>query len=205
MAIRSSLGEASSPGRIFYGWLKGRFYYLMAKTKEQKKQETEEFSERIKKAKIILFTSFAQYPEKGLNVSSMRELRKNLQTANAEFVVIKKTLARRAMGQVFPAITIEPNKMEGAVGFVIGYEDPVPPAKVVRIFAKERRMPRMLGGIIDARLLSAPEVMEVAALPGRKELMAKFLGVTVSPLVNLQNVLQANIRMLVNTLQQIKR
>ncbi len=70
------------------------------KSKQQKKEELSELKDKLAKAKIIVFSSFARGGEKGLNVSNMRELKRGLKTFDSEYLVEKKTLLNKALTQL---------------------------------------------------------------------------------------------------------
>jgi len=61
------------------------------KSKEQKKKELAGLKDKLAKSKITIFTTFAREGEKGLAVSGMRGLKKDLRAADSEYVVGKKT------------------------------------------------------------------------------------------------------------------
>jgi large subunit ribosomal protein L7/L12 len=62
----------------------------------------------------------------------MTELRKQLRAAKAEYTVMKNTLAARATdGTALAGLKAH---FKGPLGVVIGYDDPVLPAKILRDF-----------------------------------------------------------------------
>src|ERR671918_1279367 len=95
--------------------------------KTEKSQLVSELSDKIKGAKALYYTDFT-----GLNVKRMTELRRRLRRAGVEYVVIKNTLALRAVNESGLAGT----RLRGPTGVVIG-KDPVAAAKVLADFAKE--------------------------------------------------------------------
>ena len=60
----------------------------------EKQQLVDELSEKIKGAQALYFTDFT-----GLNVKRMTDLRRRLRKAGVEYVVIKNTLALRAVNE----------------------------------------------------------------------------------------------------------
>ena len=51
-------------------------------------------------------------------------------------------------------------------------------------FAKEHEKPVVKAGIIGTRLYSMEEVLQLAELPGREELLSQVLGTVTAPLSN---------------------
>src|SRR3954464_14981657 len=93
----------------------------------EKEQLVNELKEKIEGAKSLYYTDFT-----GLNVKRMTDLRRRLSKAGVEYVVIKNTLALRAVNES----GLVGEKLKGPTGLVIG-ADPVAAAKVVTDFAKE--------------------------------------------------------------------
>src|ERR687893_3033461 len=95
--------------------------------KTEKQQLVTELREKIKGARALYYTDFT-----GLNVKRMTELRRRLRKAGVEYVVIKNTLALRAVNE--SGLTAQ--RLRGPTGIVVG-NDPVAGAKVLTDFAKE--------------------------------------------------------------------
>src|SRR5256714_7500077 len=86
-----------------------------------------ELSTKLKGATSLYYTDFT-----GLNVKRMTELRRRLKKAGVEYVVIKNTLALRAVNDS----GLVGEKLRGPTGLVVG-RDPVAAAKVLTDFARE--------------------------------------------------------------------
>jgi large subunit ribosomal protein L10 len=56
------------------------------------------------------------------------------------------------------------------------------PARAIVSFAKAHTRPVIKAGIIGERLYSMEEVLQLAALPGREEMLGQVLGTIVAPL-----------------------
>ena len=63
----------------------------------EKEQLVAELKDKIEGAKALYYTDFT-----GLNVKRMTELRRRLRKADVEYVVIKNTLALRAVNESWP-------------------------------------------------------------------------------------------------------
>src|SRR5450830_1206183 len=92
-----------------------------------KEQLVVELKEKIEGAKALYYTDFT-----GLNVKRMTELRRRLKRANVEYVVIKNTLALRAVNES----GLVGERLKGPTGLVVG-KDPVAAARVLTEFARE--------------------------------------------------------------------
>src|SRR3954464_15009275 len=97
--------------------------------KEKKQATVDELHSKLGAAKSFYMTDFS-----GLTVKKVTELRSRLRKAGVEYVVVKNTLAERALeGLDLPSNTAEFFKGPTAVAF--GVEDAVAPAKVLVDFA----------------------------------------------------------------------
>ena len=177
----------------------------MAKTRQRKQEELTNFSKKLKDAKVVLFTSFADQNKKGVDVSNMRKLKKGLRALDSEYIVIKKTLAKKAFDEVFPGSNVETKKLSGSVGYVLGFKDQVAPAQFIYKFLRQNDLLEILGAMIDGKVLSGGDAVAFAKLPNREVLLAQLLGAIKSPIQDLHTVLQANLKNLVLILSNIKK
>src|SRR5829696_1575306 len=115
--------------------------------KRSEKQElVNELSQKIKGAQALYYTDFT-----GLNVKRMTDLRRRLRKAGVEYVVIKNTLALRAVNES----GLVGERLRGPTGIVVA-TDPVAGAKVLTDFAKENdSRPAVKGGMFDGRAIDA--------------------------------------------------
>ncbi len=135
--------------------------------KTEKDQLVSELRTRIGDAKALYFTDFT-----GLNVKRMTELRRRLRRAGVEYVVIKNTLALRAVNE--SGLTGE--RLRGPTGVVLA-SDPITAAKVLVDFAKEHdQRPAMKGGIYEGAPIDEAGLRKIASLPTRTEALSQFAG-----------------------------
>src|SRR6059058_6121572 len=121
-----------------------------------KEQLVVELKDKIGGAQALYYTDFT-----GLNVKRMTELRRRLRKANVEYVVIKNTLALRAVNES----GLVGERLKGPTGLVVA-KDPVGAAKVITDFAKENEQrPSVKGGMLDGRSVDAAQVKRLAAMP----------------------------------------
>jgi large subunit ribosomal protein L10 len=165
--------------------------------KQEKQQVVSDLRDKFSKAKIALLADY-----RGLTVIEMTEVRKKLREADVEFRVIKNNLAKIATeGTDLEAMR---DHYEGPTVMALSYEDVVAPAKVLSQAVKEYKHLEIRSGIMGGNLLSKEEIMRIASLPSRDELLGMFLRVIQGPLSNLHSVLQAPLRNLVNALHALK-
>ena len=136
---------------------------------EIKKEEVSKLAEEFKTAKIILLTDY-----RGISVSDVTSLRNDLRNANAEYRVIKNNITKRALDTNGESGLDE--LLEGPTAVVIGQEDYLEPAKAIYNFTKTHDFYKIKGGIIEGKVMTADEIITLAKLPSRQELLAKLAG-----------------------------
>src|SRR4029079_7821374 len=106
----------------------------------EKEQLVVELKEKMKGAAALYYTDFT-----GLNVKRMTDLRRKLRKAGVEYVVIKNSLALRAVNESgLPGTTLK-----GQTGVAIA-TDAIAAARVLTDFAKENEQrPSVKGGVYE--------------------------------------------------------
>ena len=139
----------------------------------EKEQLVTELKEKIGGAQALYYTDFT-----GLNVKRMTELRRRLRKANVEYVVIKNTLALRAVNES----GLVGARLKGPTGLVMA-KDAVGAAKVLSDFAKENdAKPTVKGGMLEGASIDAAQVKRLAAMPSREQMLAELGAGLQSPL-----------------------
>ena len=170
----------------------------MNSVQEKKQAVVDELNGKLKKASAFYLADFT-----GLNVKRVTELRNRLRKAGVEYVVVKNTLAERALADLdLPDIG---EHFKGPTALVIGQGDAVTAAKVLADFAKENDdKPAIKAGIVDRRAVNRDEVSRLAKLPPREQLLAELAGCLESPLAQFAAVLDAKLNEFVGLLEALK-
>ncbi len=146
--------------------------------KEEKATAIGELTEKFGRARLAILTECA-----GMPVNQMTELRRQLRGAKAEYCVIKNTLAVRASAGTILA-DAKPH-FKGPTGLVIGYDDPVLPAKILRDFIlaeKRSEKIKITVGVLEGKLVQPAELAAIAQLPKREVLIAMLLSAMQGPI-----------------------
>ncbi len=168
----------------------------MALTKTQKEKIVEELTEDLKKQKSLVFVSVS-----GLKVKDISGLRRKIKEVDGKLKVAKKTLIKIAFEK---AKLKAPEDLTGEVALVYGFENEFLPIKRIFDFSKEKENLKILAGIFEGKIINKDEVIAIAELPGREELLSRLVRGIASPLSGLVSVLQGNLRSLVYVLSAIK-
>jgi large subunit ribosomal protein L10 len=154
-----------------------------------------DLSGRMRGAQALYYTDFT-----GLNVKNMTELRRRLRKAGVEYVVIKNSLASRAVLDV----GLGSVRLKGPTGVVIG-KDPVVAAKVLADFAKEfEERPAVKGGLLDGVAIGADQVKKLASLPSRTEMLSQLAAGLQSPLAAFAGALNGLLYTFAGALEALK-
>jgi large subunit ribosomal protein L10 len=160
--------------------------------KPEKDKLVAELKEKLNGAKALYYTDFT-----GLNVKRMTDLRRKLRKANVEYVVIKNTLALRAVNEAGLVGT----KLKGQTGLVIA-KDAVAAAKVLADFAKENdARPAVKGGLLEGKALNVDQVKKLASMPSREQMLAELGAGLQSPMAAFVGALSGLMYMMVGALE----
>ena len=163
--------------------------------KPEKDRLVAELKEKLNGAKALYYTDFT-----GLNVKRMTELRRRLRRANVEYVVIKNTLALRAVNESGLVAT----RLKGQTGLVIA-RDAVAAAKVLADFAKENdQRPAVKGGLLEGKALNEAQVKKLATMPSREQMLAELGGGLQAPMAAFVGALNGLLYMFAGALEGLR-
>jgi large subunit ribosomal protein L7/L12 len=168
--------------------------------KDEKSTAVAELMETFGRARLAIVTESA-----GLSVNQVTELRKQLRSAKAEYMVVKNTLAVRAAGgTILSGVT---TYLKGPTGLVIGYDDPVLPAKILRDFIlaeKREQKIKITIGVLEGKVVQPAELAAVAKLPKKEVLIAMLLSAMQGPARGLVYTLSAVLSKFVRVIAAIQ-
>ena len=161
----------------------------------EKEQLVTELRDKLTNAQSLYYTDFT-----GLNVKRMTELRRRLKRAGVEYVVIKNTLALRAVNES----GLVGSKLSGPTGLVVG-KDPVAAARVLTEFAKEfEDKPAMKGGMLQGKAIDNAQLKRMASLPSREQMLADLAASMQSPMAAFLGALSGPLYMFAGALDALK-
>jgi large subunit ribosomal protein L10 len=130
----------------------------------------------------------------------MTELRRRLRKAGVEYVVIKNTLALRAINEG----GLTGVRLRGPTGVVVT-RDPVVAAKLLSDFAKENdQKPAVKGGLLDGVIIDQAQVKKLASMPSREQMLAELGAGLRSPMAAFVGALNGMMYMMVGALEALR-
>jgi large subunit ribosomal protein L10 len=163
--------------------------------KSEKEQLVSELAQKLRSATALYYTDFT-----GLNVKRMTDLRRRLRRSGVEYVVIKNTLALRAVNES----GLMSERLRGPTGLVLA-RDPVTAAKLLSDFAKENdAKPTVKGGLLDGRALDSAQVKQLATMPSREQMLAELGAGLQSPMAAFVGALNGLLYMFAGALEALR-
>ncbi len=157
----------------------------MNRTKAQKQEMVSTLATQVAKSPTIYVTDFT-----GLNVAHITDLRRRLRAVGVEYVVVKNTLARRALSEQ----QLKEGGLEaflaGPTALVLAGADPVGAAKVLTDF--------------EGKPVTQAQVKSLAALPSKMQLLAQLGGALQAPMAGFLGVLNGLLYSMVGALEALK-
>ena len=163
--------------------------------REEKEKLVTELSQKLNSAQSLYYTDFT-----GLNVKRMTDLRRRLKKAGVEYVVIKNTLALRAVNES----GLVADTLKGPTGLVVA-KDPVSAAKVLSDFAKENEdRPAVKGGLLSGKKIDNAQLKRLASLPSREQMLADLGAGMQSPMAAFVGALNGLLYMFAGALEGLR-
>jgi len=161
----------------------------------EKEQLVTELKDKLTNSQSLYYTDFT-----GLNVKRMTELRRRLKRVGVDYVVIKNTLALRAVNES----GLVGETLKGPTGLVVG-KDPVAAARVLTEFAKEfEDKPAMKGGMLQGKAINNAQLKRMASLPSREQMLADLAAGMQSPMAAFAGALNGLFYMFAGALDALK-
>ena len=161
-----------------------------------------DLKERLQDAKAIVLVDY-----KGINIEEVNQLRNRFRTEQVDYLVQKNTLVKIALHDI--GITDLDDYLVGPTALAICKNDEIAPARVIVKFLKEimedKEFPKFKAGFVSGSFLDANQMLALAKLPSRDELLARLLGSAQAPLSRFVGVTQGIIRKFVYAVDAVAK
>jgi large subunit ribosomal protein L10 len=159
----------------------------------EKKSIAAELETRISGSAYMILTDYI-----GMDMPQTDELKKSLRENDAFFNVVNNRLLNRALnGEVSELL-------KGQTAMIYGSGDVVEVAKVIKNFSAANEKPAIKGGLLENKVITGDQVIELAKLPSKDVLRAQLLGTLQAPCTQLVGVLDQKVTSLVYVLDAVK-
>ena len=157
---------------------------MSVEAQAQKQIIIDEIKEKLERAQSAVVVDYI-----GTTVAEADAMRKKLREANVDYTVYKNTLVKRAIaGTKYEELA---QVLDGPSAFALSYDDATAPARVLDGVMKEYKKMAFKAGVVEGVYYDAKGIEAIAAIPGRDELIAKFMGSIQSPVSKLVRTFQA--------------
>ena len=157
---------------------------MSVEAQAQKQIIIDEIKEKLEKAQSAEVIDYI-----GITVAEADAMRKKLREANVDYTVYKNTLVKRAIeGTKYEELA---QVLDGPSAFALSYEDATAPARVIDEVMKDYKKMSFKAGVVEGVYYDAEGIEAIAAIPGRDQLIAKFMGSVQSPVSKLVRTFQA--------------
>lgn len=167
----------------------------MTITKQRKSEILADVEKKFEGAKSVVFSGYS-----GITVKDFSKVRRALREKKVGCKIAKKTLIKIA-AKKHGYNDIPDDLMDGPVAALFSYGDEISGAKVIAEMSKKYEALKLLGGLMEGKILSREEVVALSKLASREELLAKMLGSLNAPASGVANSLAGVARKLVYALE----
>lgn len=157
---------------------------MSVEVKLKKQKVIDEIKGKLDGAKAVVVVDFM-----GITVSEADTIRKRLREENVDYTVYKNTLVKRAIeGTEFAGLA---DVLGGPSAIAISKDEATAPARILNVAMKEYKKMEFKAGVIEGQFMDKNAIIELADIPSREALIAKFMGSIQSPVSKLVRTIQA--------------
>ena len=157
---------------------------MSVEAKQAKQVIIDEIKEKLDGAQSAVVIDYM-----GTTVAQADAMRKKLREANVDYTVYKNTLIKRAIeGTEFAPLA---EVLDGPSAIAISKEDATAPARVLKEVIDEFKKMEFKAGVVEGTFFNQDGIQEIASIPSRDVLIAKFMGSIQSPVSKAVRTFQA--------------
>lgn len=161
----------------------------MALTKDKKQQVVEEVADLLSDSKLTVVAAY-----QGTTVKALQQLRRDARNDSTAVKVVKNRLVIKAIEKNEALKDVDTSALKGQLLYAFNATDEVAPAKVLAEFAKTNPTLQFVGAIsVDGKFMSAEEVIALATLPSKTQLIAGIINTLNGPVNGVMSGLGGNL------------
>jgi large subunit ribosomal protein L10 len=139
----------------------------------------------------------------GVSSPDMSTLRKSLKSSGSDLLVVKNSIARRAMKELGLEGLIP--SIQSPCGMIFFKTEPVDASRILCAFRKEHEKLVLEGGLLQDKLLTLKDIEVMSTLPSKDVLRGKVVVALNGPIAKFVIVLNGTLKKLVVCLDQIRQ
>jgi large subunit ribosomal protein L10 len=167
-------------------------------TRTEKVERVEVLAKKLSACKGVYLTDFT-----GMDVDTVSLLRRKLKEVDAEYFVVKNTLARLAVKQ--EGLDLLLPHFDGPTGLAIASKDDLSPARILAAFKKEHETPRIKLAFVEGSIFEEKQIGVLASLPAKDVLFGQVAGALRRPMFVFAFYLQTAMRQLLAGLDSLAK
>lgn len=171
-------------GAFFYAPINHHGGVTVSKVREAKEQVVQEIEDKLKSSMSVVVVDY-----RGLKVSEMTELRKELRANEVDFKVYKNSFSRRAADNA--GLTELNEFLTGPNAIAFCESDVIVAAKVLHEFSKKHEALEIKAGVLEGEFAPVEDVKAIATLPSKDGLVSMLLSVLQAPVRNFAYAVKA--------------
>ncbi len=157
---------------------------MSVEAKQQKQVIIDEIRSKLENAQSAVVIDYM-----GINVAEADAMRKTLREANVDYTVYKNTLIKRAIEGTDYAPLAE--VLDGPTALAVSSEDATAPARTINELIKKYKKMEFKAGVVEGTYYDKAGIEQIADIPSREVLIAKFMGSIQSPVSKFVRTLAA--------------
>ncbi len=147
---------------------------MSEEAKKAKQLVIDEIKEKLEGAQSAVLIDYM-----GATVAEADAMRKKLREADVDYTIYKNTMMRRAVeGTEFEKLS---EVMTGPSALAVSKEDATAPARILKQVIDEIKKMEFKAGVVEGEFYDKEGIQQIASIPSREELIAKFMGSINSP------------------------
>ncbi len=159
------------------------------------KLTVKELAERLRTMSNAVLVDFT-----GLKAGQADALRAKVREQGAQMVVVKNTLAARALAEA--NLAAGSKLLAGPIAFVYG-DEPAALTRMLREWSKKEKVLKWRGALVEGEVVGAEGVEALASLPPLPVLRAQAIGAMAAPLTGFMGALQGILRQVINVIKAV--
>jgi len=172
----------------------------MARSKEYKQNVLKEYENLLEEV-----DGYIAVDPQGVGTLELTQLKKNLKEKGSKMIVIKNTIFKIALLNKKEKLPLEASDFTGSTAIITYKSDPTVPAKLIKEAREDETKLIARYGFVEGSYITKDQVMNLADIPSKDELLGRFIGTLSGTLSGFLNTLTGNVSNFINIVDQLAK